>query len=154
MEPEDISKKASNPKDEVSNSKLHFELVPDSLGAYAAVAFTEGALKYGRYNWRVAGARSSVYRAALDRHITKWWNGEEEDPDTGVPHLAYALACIGIIIDAEMSGRLIDDRPPSQPAYPPLLHLLSGVTADLQKKFKDQSPRQYTIHDTPEDSGS
>lgn len=141
--------KESNPKDAAANSKLHFELVPDSMQAYAALAFTEGALKYGRYNWRIKGAKASVYMAALDRHMKKWWNGQEEDPLTGVPHLAYALACIGILIDADLSGVLDDDRPPKQIGFPELLELSAAITAALQKKFESHNPRQYTIYDTP-----
>jgi len=87
-------------------------LFPMSATAYGALAFVEGDLKYGGFNWRVAGVSSSTYIAALLRHIAKWYNGEELDPKTGVPHLANAIACLAVIIDATESGMLNDDRPP------------------------------------------
>ena len=80
--------KDTNPKDAIGVTKIDMGLVPDSAIVAEALAFSEGALKYGRYNWRIAGVRSSVYHAALLRHLSRWWNGEDADPDTGVPHLA------------------------------------------------------------------
>jgi hypothetical protein len=106
--------KASNPKDAAATTRLDLGLFPTSARAYGALAFVEGDQKYGAYNWRVAGVQASVYYAALNRHMDKWWNGEERDPKTQVPHLANALACIAILIDATEQKNLNDDRPPQQ----------------------------------------
>lgn len=105
-------KKASNPKDGQAVNKLPLDLVPSTLPVFAALAFAEGAAKYGAYNWRIAGVRAGVYKAALQRHLESWWNGEDADPFTGVPHLASILACAGILLDAKLTGKLTDDRPP------------------------------------------
>jgi hypothetical protein len=142
-----MDQKPSNPKDVIGQTKLPMGLVPDSMTAYASLAFLEGALKYGRYNWRAAGVRSSVYRDALDRHLSRWWNGEDVDPDTLVPHLASALACIAIILDADLSGKLTDDRPPRQEDLPKLISAMQGNIAHLKERFKDYDPHQYTIED-------
>lgn len=142
--------KPTNPKDVIGSGKLPLELVPSIIQAEAATAFLEGALKYGRYNWRVAGVRSSIYKAALDRHIAKWWNGEDCDSVTRVRHLANALACIGIILDAEVSGKLTDDRPPSQSALPEHIDQLQGTVKHLKELFASHSPKQYTIADDVE----
>lgn len=107
-----VDTKLSNPKEAIGAVKMNFHLVPDTLPTYACMAFTEGAYKYGAYNWRVHGVRASTYYSALNRHIKKWWNGEDCDPKTRVPHLANAVACIGIILDANFLGMLTDDRPP------------------------------------------
>lgn len=104
--------KPTNPKDAIGSGKLPLHLVPDSISVAAAMAFAEGASKYGAYNWRAAGVRTSIYVAALRRHLTKFWNGENCDPATGVPHLASVIACAGIILDADLCGKLNDDRPP------------------------------------------
>ncbi len=141
--------KDTNPKDLVAVTKLDLGLVPDSLVVAAAVAFAEGALKYGRYNWRIAGVRSSVYNAALRRHLSKWWNGENSDPETLVPHLASVIACAGILIDAELADKLTDDRPPT--AYlAQQIREAEAVLAHLKALFKDHSPIQYTIYDSTE----
>jgi hypothetical protein len=72
----------------------------------------DGAKKYGRYNWRSNKVVASVYADAALRHILAWYDGEECAPDSGVPHLGHAKACLGILADAIETGNLIDDRPP------------------------------------------
>ena len=144
-----MTTKPTNPKDMVADGKLPLHLVPDTLDVFAALAFLEGALKYGAHNWRVAGVRASVYRSALDRHIKKWWNGEWADPDTGVPHLANAIACLAILADATVAQKLIDDRPPS-------IHLAELIKAtelnvkQIKTRFEKDGIRHYTIDDTQE----
>lgn len=139
--------KPTNPKDSVGSGKLPLELVPDVLVAEAAFAFLEGALKYGRYNWRVAGVRASIYRAALHRHLMCWWNGEDVEPLTGVRHLASIAACVGILLDAELCGMLTDDRPPRAPIGARVRDAEAHVAA-LKELFADRVPHQYTIDDS------
>lgn len=136
-----------NPKDIVGSSKLPLELVPDTAVAHMALAFLEGALKYGRYNWRVAGVRSSIYVAAARRHLARFWNGEDYDPNTGVSHLASVMACMAIILDAELVDKLEDDRPPAA-SIGVLLDGGAEIAKNLKEKFKDHSPRQWTIADS------
>lgn len=141
--------KPTNPKDALAISKLPLHLVPDTVRAYAALAFAEGAAKYGAYNWRVAGVRASVYRSALDRHLASWWNGEAVDPVTGVPHLASIIACAGILLDADLCGKLTDDRPPCAPVGEAVRAMEADVGRILAL-FAEHRPRQWTIADTPE----
>lgn len=141
--------KQSNPKDVVGSKKLSIGLVPDTIDAYVSLAFLEGALKYGRYNWRFAGVRASIYHDALRRHLAKWWNGEDAAQDTRVRHLASIIACAGILLDAELCGMLTDDRPPAAPGIVDLLDKeLIEVAAHLREMFKDHSPHQFSIADT------
>lgn len=110
--PESV-RKESNPKDDAAaGTRVDLSVFPQTAVIYGALAMTEGHLKYGAYNYRVSGVRSSVYIAALRRHLIKWEAGEDEDPATGVPHLASVLACAAIAIDAIECNKLIDDRPP------------------------------------------
>ena len=141
-----IQTKDTNPKDAIASNKLPLDLVPDTLSAYAALAFTEGAAKYGAYNWRVAGVRGSVYKAAAERHIKKYWNGEWADPVTGVPHLASAIACLGIILDANACDKLNDDRPPAIP-FSTLVDSMEADVRRVKDLFKDKNPVHYTIKD-------
>ena len=133
--------KATNPKDQQATSRLDLTLWPDTATAYGALAMTEGHLKYGAYNWRAAGVQASVYVAALRRHMAKWYNGEENDPKTGVPHLANALACIAILVDAKEVNKLNDDRPPKGDMTE-LLNDFEKRVAELQGKFKN-GPGRY-----------
>lgn len=140
--------KPSNPKDIISTSKVPLDMCPDTLRVAVAAAFTEGALKYGKTNWRVAGVRSSVYKAALDRHMCAYWNGEDVDAESGMPHLWKAAACLAILIDAGTCGMLTDDRPP-RADLSGMLRSVEPIVKALQEKHKDKNPRHYTIADTP-----
>lgn len=142
-----MSTKPTNPKDVIGSGKLPLELVPDTAVAYMALSFLEGALKYGRFNWRIAGVRASIYAAAMRRHMNKWWNGEDVDPKTQVHHLASVMACCAIILDAKLVGKLTDDRPP-RAAMGALIDKLEATAAQLRLTFKDHDPKQYTIADS------
>ena len=139
--------KDTNPKDVIGSTKLDMGLIPDSALVELALAFTEGALKYGRFNWRIAGVRASIYNAAIHRHHAKWWNGEDEDSKTRVKHLASIMACCAILIDAEQAGLLSDDRPPQDEALTYQIDVAEARVRNLQDLLKDYSPHQYTIAD-------
>lgn len=141
-----IDTKPSNPKDIVGSTRLDMGLVPDTINAEVALAYLEGALKYGRFNWRIAGVSASTYNAALRRHLTRWWNGESRDKLTKVKHLANLIACAGIVLDAELAGMLTDDRPPALD-FDKVIDVQEHV-AHLKAMFKDHHPKQYTIADT------
>ncbi len=115
-----------NPKDAIGSAKAPSMTVPTTIQALDGLAMLEGALKYGRHNYRAAPVRASVYVDALERHLKSWIEGEEIDPDSDLPHLAKARACLGIILDAQICGTLIDDRPPAK--VPP------GFFAECNKK--------------------
>jgi hypothetical protein len=144
-----MSDKATNPKDAIATNKLPSHLVSPIVKAYQAISHFLGNVKYGAWNYRGAGARASVYKAALDRHVDAWWEGEEYDPADGTPHLANALACLGILIDAKHSGKLVDDRPPS------LNGELTRVRAEfealmpkIRERYADKDPKHWSIADT------
>lgn len=147
---DDGATKPSNPKDIIGSRKIPLDIVPDTIAVLAAPAFLEGALKYGRYNWRICGVRASIYYSALKRHIKKWWNGQDEDPITRVHHLSNALACIAILLDAELYGKLEDDRPPcpDPDAMAKLIDEMEDRVKYLKALFAKENPRQYTIADT------
>lgn len=138
--------KPTNPKDAIGSTKLPLHLVPETLQAFACPAFAEGASKYGAYNWRAAGVRSSIYYDALRRHVGKWWNGEDCDPKTGVPHLSNAIACLTIILDAELVGKLNDDRPP-RANLGELIEKLEAQANAVIALHAGKKPHHWTISD-------
>lgn len=143
--------KDTNPKDRIGSTKLPLHLVPSTAIALASLGHLEGAVKYGKWNWRVAGIRFSVYLDAAMRHLAALENGEDLDPDSGLPHEAHILACINIIVDARVCGKLVDDRPPRIEIRKYLNDLTPHVTKILEK-YKDRDPHDYSIFDTePED---
>lgn len=141
-----VDSKDTNPKDAIGVRKLPIGLVPSTGINLAAVAFLEGAMKYGRYNWRVAGVKSSIYYDAAMRHLEKYWNGEEYDWETDVPHLASAIACLMIIVDAKACHKLDDDRPPFADVNAQI-HDLEDIANGVRNRFADRKPYQWTIND-------
>lgn len=141
--------KLSNPKDIIGSDKVPLDLVPGTTKAYLAIGHLEGMLKYGLVNWREAGVRASIYLAALERHVEKWKNGEWADPETQVPHLANAIACLSILIDAIECGKLTDDRPKQAPVGDVIARMSDNVK-HLKKIYGHHNPKHYTYDPGPQ----
>lgn len=136
--------KPTNPKDAAATTRLDLSLFPATARAYGALAMTEGDCKYGGFNYRVAGVQASIYYAAASRHLDKWFNGEEEDAKTGVPHLASALASIAVLIDGIEAGKWTDDRPPRVDVSG-LLDRFQAKVTKLQSLFGRRTPRHTEV---------
>jgi hypothetical protein len=91
------------------SAKPRLDLVPYAAVSQIAEVLTFGAAKYGDNNW-CRGARWGRYFAALQRHVTAWWGGEELDPETGKPHLAHAGCCLLFLMEYQRNGWGTDDR--------------------------------------------
>jgi hypothetical protein len=107
--------KETNPKDAVGMSKAPLSVIPTPAMHAIGLAMMEGARKYGRHNYRRAGIRYSVYYDAVMRHMNQWWEGEDIDGDSGLPHPIKAAACLVILYDALIRENGTDDRPPKSP---------------------------------------
>ena len=107
--------KDTNPKDAVGISKVPFSTISAQVLGELGLAMLEGALKYGRHNYRVSGVRASVYYDAALRHLLAWWEGQDIDPDSGLPHVVKAIACLAVVRDSQIQGNWVDDRPPKTP---------------------------------------
>jgi len=139
-----------NPKDLLAQLKLDASLIPETAVIEEALAWYEGAQKYGRYNWRMKRVKASVYLAAIYRHLFKFLAGDNQDSKTRVAHMGYIRCCAGIIIDAAHYGVLVDDRPP-RGKNPSIEHYLDvevpKIVKGLQEMFRKETPKQYTIYD-------
>lgn len=148
-----LSKKDTNPKDVIGSGKVPLGLCPDTLDVATSMAFLEGALKYGRYNWRIAGVRASIYRDAGRRHFDAWWNGQDIDPKSGLHHLWKLAACIAILVDSIEIGNMVDDRPP-RVNMDNMYDRMEPLVGELKQRYDDPDVYQYTIFDTLEDDSS
>lgn len=141
-----MNEKLTNPKDLVGSGKVPIHLWPNTATVFGSLGLLDGMLKYGRSNWRVAGVRSSIYYDAARRHLDAWFEGEDNASDSGLPHLAHALACLAIIVDADAAGKLNDDRLVSG-GYRSNLDELTPFIEYLKIMHKDKNPKHYTIAD-------
>lgn len=141
-----MSEKPTNPKDAVGIRKLAFSVLPWRVLCRVALAMMEGAAKYGRHNYRVAGVRASVYfDAVVGRHLTDWWEGTEIDPDSGLHHVDKAIAGLMVMRDSMLQGNFNDDRPPRGSIDMEELNRQAAAILDLHK---DKSPKHCTIEDS------
>jgi hypothetical protein len=131
----------TNPKSKFGATKPSLGLVPPVAIAHAAMAFEEGAAKYGPFNWRKDPVSAMTYVNAAKRHLDNYLDGEEytqdsllspeelatlaellfkrgsgdlipEDGAVGAVHnLGAVIACCAILLDAWTCGTLINDRP-------------------------------------------
>lgn len=100
-----------NPKQRYGDMKPSIEFVPPTAFYETNNAFKDGAKKYGPFNWRETGVEAVTYYNAALRHLMSWFEGEDRASDSGALHLAHAIACLSILIDASNCDKLIDNRP-------------------------------------------
>jgi len=131
--------KASNPKDVLaaSESRVQMGLIPRTALIHTAMAFADGAKKYGAYNWREEGVGVMTYLDAADRHIADFLDGETAAGDSKAHHLGHAIACLAIILDAFAVGNVVDNRPPIAPTADFMEQVKSGSTCPERKEETD-----------------
>lgn len=121
-------KESTNPKDRFGREKPDITSIPPAALIHEALAMQNGASKYGPYNWRAKTVAARVYLAAACRHIMSYLDGEQNASDSGIHHLGHARASLGIVLDAESMGTLVDDRP------------IAGQAAALLAAFTKKHP--------------
>lgn len=88
-----------------------FGLVPVGPLEDVARLYAFGAKKYSAHNWRKGYDWSLSYDAA-QRHLTQFWNGEDIDEESGLPHLASVVFHCFALMEFARSYPQGDDRPP------------------------------------------
>lgn len=99
-----------NPKEAAGRAKCPLHLVPPVAMSATAYALEHGAEKYQKFNWRAAGINTTTYIAAALRHLTAYADGEDNDPSSGLSHIAHVMAGMAILLDAQACGMATDDR--------------------------------------------
>jgi len=94
--------------------KPRWELLPYDAIKGVAEVLTDGARKYDARNWELGIAYGRVF-GALQRHLSAWWQGENNDPESGRSHLDHALCELMFLsaYDKRGMGKGFDDRPTS-----------------------------------------
>ena len=142
--------KPSNPKSAFGSRKVSLSVLPPIVLWEVSLGMMDGATKYGRYNWRGVGVRSSEYYDATQRHLTAFWEGQDIDPDSGLHHLTKAISSLVVWRDAMLRGMCQDDRPPFTSALDVRLGAMNQRAKELVESRQNLHPRDYTIEDTPD----
>lgn len=93
-----------------NKGKLPIELVPPKAIKAMAAVLEYGASKYSKRNWE-SGSNYSVPYASLMRHLLAFWEGEDRDPDSGLPHTYHILMNAAMLVEYEAIEGEFDDRP-------------------------------------------
>jgi len=141
---EDKTAKLTNPKDAIGARKAKFSTIPAGVMFDVGLAMLEGAVKYGRHNYRGVGVRSSVYYDAAMGHTADWWEGQDVDPDSGLHHITKAIASLVVLRDAILQDKLTDDRPPCSKVFK---RDFNAEAARLIDMHNDKNPKHWTIAD-------
>ena len=92
-------------------NKLPFELVPVKALTEIVKVLEFGKQKYHADNWRSHnGFHWRRLIGALLRHSFAFSGGEDNDPETGLSHLAHAGCCIFFLLEHVLVGLGTDDR--------------------------------------------
>lgn len=133
--------KPSNPKDAVGSSKVSMSVLPANVLMEVALGMHEGALKYGRHNYRAVGVRTSVYYDATMRHLMAFWEGEDIDPDSKLSHITKAISSLVVLRDSMLRQNCVDDRPPK--TNDGWMVALNERAAELQKLHSNSAVKHY-----------
>ena len=78
-----------------------------------------GARKYAPDNWKLGNPWTDTYNS-LCRHLFKWREGEDRDPETGELHMAHIGCNVVFLLMYQLKGWGSDDR------KKPVLRILEG----------------------------
>lgn len=94
-------------KDNVGKAPI--DLIPSKALVAIAQVMAYGTRKYKPHNWRLGLSWGQTY-SSLMRHLLAWNDGEEIDPESGLPHLAHAGCQLMFLLEYAQTGTGQDDR--------------------------------------------
>lgn len=75
------------------SKKIRYLLLPSKALQEVVRVLEFGASRYGVDNWKHVRNGHTRYLNAMLRHVWAYVGGEENDPDSGLHHLAHAVCC-------------------------------------------------------------
>lgn len=98
-----------------NKDKPSMHLLPWDALLELAHHFAIGSAKYPERNWEKGLKWSEGCAASLMRHLARWQQGENIDPENGQPHVV-AIAWNAIVLLALCMRNIGEDDRPSKPA--------------------------------------
>ena len=106
----DVTSDAKGSGARFNGGKPDFSLLPLCTLEDEVRVWMYGRAKYAAWNW-AKGMPWSVPLACLLRHLAAWQRGEENDLETGLPHLAHAMCNLRMLTLYAKTYQAGDDRP-------------------------------------------
>jgi hypothetical protein len=92
-----------------NRSKSRMDLIPGVALVEVGKVLAHGAQKYKPNNWRLGLSWSQTMGSIL-RHLAAFSEGEDLDPESGLPHVAHAACQILFLLTYVTTETGIDDR--------------------------------------------
>lgn len=89
--------------------KLSFSLIPLEALKELNRTYQYGIKKYSRDNWRKGMEYHRIYDA-IQRHLMAFWEGENNDSESGLNHLAHAAWGCFTLMEYQRTRVGMDDR--------------------------------------------
>ena len=107
-----VKAEQAKPQQAMKNSggKVPLSMLPPHALVEIAKVRKFGADKYATWDW-MKSRNHLEYLDAILRHLLAWQAGENNDPESGLPHLAHAACGLMFLLEFERSGAGTDDRP-------------------------------------------
>lgn len=86
-----------------------FDLIPPGPLRQLARVYGMGSAKYAPRNWE-KGYSWSLSFAAMQRHLWAFWNGEDIDPESKLPHVIHAAFHALALAEFMNTHPELDDR--------------------------------------------
>lgn len=93
-----------------NDNKPALDLIPLHLLESTARVLDYGRHKYATWNWAKGMPWSVPYGCVL-RHLSAWYRGETNDPESGESHLAHVMCNLLMLLAYEENYQEGDDRP-------------------------------------------
>lgn len=91
------------------SDKPRMDLLDSTAMEGLATVLTFGSLKYSADNWR-GGMPYRRLVAAAFRHLYAFLRGEDNDPESGLPHVDHAACCLMFLSNMTKTRPDLDDR--------------------------------------------
>lgn len=105
------------PAKHFSAGKLGVDQILPEVQAVMGLIFTYGESKYGRDNYLDGGQPISEWMGSAQRHYIYFMLGEDDDPESGLPHLGHMLWNIHTAFAYTIRNLGLDDRKKVDPAF-------------------------------------
>lgn len=106
----DVKSEAVGTAARYNDGKPDLSLVPLIALEECAKVFDYGRRKYSEWNWLKGQDWSHPY-ASLLRHLSAWHQGEDIDPESGLPHLGHAMCNMVMLSTFAKTYPQGDNRP-------------------------------------------
>jgi len=109
----DVDSKEKGSGARYNTGKVEFHLIPFAALESCARVFMYGRDKYAAWNW-AKGMDWMIPYDCLMRHMQAWQEGEDDDPESKLPHLGHAMCNLIMLTFYAKFYRRGDSRPPKE----------------------------------------